>query len=93
MNHTVIYFTRELPGLSEELSQAGLEVYEALAISELFYLAEKHPNAHVLVDHTVEDDAAHEVAQHHTTLRLTKEATAADVLWQLSSFAGDATVQ
>ena len=55
MNRTVIYFTRELPGLSEKLREAGLHVYEALAISEVFCLTEQHPNAHIIVDHTVED--------------------------------------
>ncbi len=92
MHRAVIYFTRKLPSLSEELSQAGLQVYEAVAISEVFYLAEQHPNAQVIVDHTVEDRAAHEVAQHHITLGLTREATAAGVLWELSSFGDDATV-
>lgn len=58
-------FHRELPGLSEELSQAGLHVYEALAISEVLYLAEQHADAGVVVDHTVENGAAHEVAPYH----------------------------
>lgn len=93
MSRAIIYFTRELPGLSEELSQAGLQVYEALAISELFYLAEQHPCAHIVVDHTVERDAAHEVARHHISIRLARESTAVDVIWELSQLDGDATVQ
>lgn len=83
---TLIYFTRELPGISEELSEAGFQVYEALALSEVFYLAEHHPGAHIIVDHNVEDDAAREVARHHITLRLQPNANAANVLWELSNF-------
>lgn len=93
MGRTVIYFTRELPGLSEELSQGGFQVYEALAISEVFYLVEQHPNAYIVVDHTVEEDAAREAAKHYSTLRLIREATAADVLWGLSSWNTDGIVQ
>ena len=33
---TLIYFARELLGLSEELSPAGFQVYEALAVSQVF---------------------------------------------------------
>lgn len=89
---TLIYCTRELPGLSNELEVAGFQVYEALALSEVFFLAEQHPGAHIVIDHTVEDGAANEIAQHYPTLRLKQEATAADVLWELSSLS-DGTVQ
>lgn len=82
---TLIYFTRELPGISEELSQAGFEVYEALAISEVFYLVEQHPVAHIVVDHTVEQEVAEKIALHYVTLRLKPEATAADVVWELAN--------
>ena len=81
----LIYFTRELPGLSNALELAGFQVYEALALSEVFYLVEQHPRAHIVLDHTVEDDAAKGIAQHYSTLRLTRTTTAADVLWELSS--------
>jgi hypothetical protein len=90
---TIIYFTRELPGLSPDLELAGLQVYEALAISEVFYLVEQHPSAPIVVDHTVEDDAAREIAQHHSTLRLRSKTTATDVLWELSSLSPGAPVQ
>jgi len=90
---TIIYFTRELPGLSFDLELAGFQVYEALAISEVFFLVERHPSAHIVVDHTVEDHAAREVEQHHPTLRLNSKATATDVLWELSSLSPGAPVQ
>ena len=80
----LIYFTRELPGLSNELELAGFQIYEALALSEVFYLVQQHPSAHIVLDHTVEDEAANEIAQHYSTLRLTRNSKAADVLWELS---------
>lgn len=88
----MIYFTRELPGLSNDLELAGIQVYEGLALSEVLFLAEQHPTAHIVVDHTVEPDAATEIAQHYTTLRLNPGATAADILWELSCFS-DVAVQ
>ena len=90
---TLIYFTRELPGLSPDLELAGFQVYEALARSEVFYLADQHPSANIVVDHTVEDDAAKDIAEHYTTLRLKPGATAAEILWKLSSLAPDAALQ
>lgn len=89
-NVNLIYFTRELPGISEDLEHAGFQVFEALAISEVLYLAEQHPRAHIVVDHSVDDAAAQEVALHHITLRLTPETTAAEVAWELSQRAGAA---
>jgi hypothetical protein len=55
---SLIYFTRELPGLSEDLSEHGFQVYEALAISEVLYLSQQHPALVVVIDHTVDPDAA-----------------------------------
>lgn len=94
MNRTLVYFTRELPGLSDDLLEYGFQIYEALAVSEVLYLCEQHPKALVVIDHTVEPDAAKTVAQKHMTLQLKPEATAADVLWELSQlFGSNARVQ
>lgn len=92
MTRIVLYFTRELPGLSEDLSERGLQVYEALAVSEVFYLCEQHPSATVVIDSTIQDDAAEAVACQQITLRLKPEATVADVLWELSLLSGSADV-
>lgn len=73
----LIYFTRELPGLSEDLSEHGFQVYEALAVSEVFYLCEQHPRLIVVIDHTVEPDSAKEIAARRTTLRLKKKSNGA----------------
>jgi len=90
---TLIYFTRELPGLSPDLELAGFQVYEALALSEVFYLVDQHPTARIVVDRTVENDAASELAQHYTTFRLNPGATAADILWEVSCLSSDGAVQ
>lgn len=80
---SLIYFTRELPGLSEDLSEKGFQVYEALAVSEVLYLCEQHPSLVVVIDHTVEPDAAKEIANRRITLRLKKTATVQDAVWEL----------
>jgi hypothetical protein len=72
---SLIYFTRELPGLSEDLSEHGFQVYEALAVSEVLYLSQQYPTLVVVIDHTVERDAAIAVAGRRITLRLKKKAT------------------
>lgn len=79
--------------MSNDLELAGFRVYEALALSEVFYLVERHPSAHIVLDHTVEDDAANEIAQHYSTLRLTRNTTIADVLWELSSPSIERSIQ
>jgi hypothetical protein len=89
---SLIYFTRELPGLSEDLSEHGFQVYEALAVSEALYLCQQHPTLVVVIDHTVEPDASNEIAARHITLRLKKKAIVPDVVWELSALASDARV-
>jgi ATP-dependent DNA ligase len=81
----LIYFSHQLPGITDDLENAGFRVFEALAFSEVFYLAEQHPSAHIVIDSTVEDAAAQEVAQHHPTMRLQGTATVADIVWELSA--------
>lgn len=81
---SLIYFTRELPGISEDLTERNIQVYEALAVSEVFYLSEQHPDSIVVIDDSVDDAAAQEVASRRMTLRLKPDAKATDVLWELS---------
>jgi hypothetical protein len=74
----------------EDLSEHGFQVYEALAVSEVLYLCQQHPRLVVVIDHTVEPDAANEVAGRHITLKLKKKATVRDVVWELSGLVGPA---
>jgi hypothetical protein len=90
---SIIYFTRELPGLSEDLTDKGFQVYEALAVNEVMYLCEQHPRLIVVIDHTVESDAANEIARRHITLKLKKKATVTDVVWELSGLMPNAQLQ
>jgi hypothetical protein len=90
---SLIYFTRELPGLSEDLSEHGFQVYEALAVSEVLYLCQQHPALAVVIDHTVELAAASEVAKKHITLQLKKRATVRDVVWELAGLSSPSGVQ
>jgi hypothetical protein len=82
-----------LPGISEELSHAGFQVFEALALSEVFYLCEQQPGATVVIDRSVDERAADEVARHHVTMKLKPQGTAADVVWELSGPSPDAARQ
>jgi hypothetical protein len=91
--NALIYFTGELPGISEDLSDQGFQVYEALAVSEVLYLCQQHPRLVVVIDHTVEPDAANEVAGRHITVQLKKKATVRDVVWELSCLFPDVQVQ
>ena len=90
---TLIYFTRALPGISEDLNKAGFQVYEALAISEVFYLMEQHPTASITVDSTVEHEAAQQVALHYPTVRMKADATPADLVRELAALSPDSTLQ
>jgi hypothetical protein len=81
----VIYFSRILPGLLNELIKCNIQVYEALAISEVTYLIEQHLDATIVIDASVEESAAQELARRFPTLRLAPDATAANVIWELES--------
>jgi hypothetical protein len=90
---SLIYFTRELPGLSEDLSEHGFQVYDALAVSEVLYLSQQYPALVLVIDHTGELDAANEVSGRRITLRLKKQATVREVIWELSALHPQAVVQ
>jgi hypothetical protein len=84
---SLIYFTRELPGLSEDLSEHGFQIYEALAISEVLYLCQQHPWLVVVIGPHGPSRAASEIAEQRVTLRPKKKATVRDVVWKLSGHA------
>ena len=80
--------------MSDGLSLSGYVVYEALAVSEVLHLVEHEDIDCVVIAPDVSDEAARVVAEHSVTLRLRPEATAADVLWELSQlFGSDARMQ
>lgn len=82
---TFIFLARKLPdSVSDELSRQGHSVYECLAISEVFALAEEHFDAQIVIAAEMEERWASEIQKHYPTLHLKPGATAKDVLWELS---------
>jgi hypothetical protein len=61
----------------------GYRVFEALAVSEVFNLVERWPDAQIVVTHDVDFGTAQTIRQHFMTLQLTKDAPIQDVLWEL----------
>jgi hypothetical protein len=70
----VILFTSQLPNkIADALEAQGLEVHEALAVSEVLALAEQHPVSSIIITPDVDQARAQVIAQHYPTTRLTKE--------------------
>jgi hypothetical protein len=83
---TIIFLAYKLPDpISDELSRQGHSVYECLAISEVFALAEEHFDAQIIIAANMEEKWASEIKQRYPTLHLKPGATVKDVLWELSS--------
>lgn len=84
---SIVFFTRTLPScLSAQLDQTGIQIFEALAISEVLHLCETENIDIVVIAADVDDYSAGVIAQHRMTLRLKPEATAKEVtaqLWQM----------
>ena len=81
----IILFTTIAPHpIANELSQFGLPIREAIAISEVFSLVEQYPDASILITPDVDSERAKIIQQHHSTLYLKPSATIRDVLWELS---------
>lgn len=71
INMVVILFTTELPDrITDALEAEGLEVHEALAISEVLALAEQHPFSSIIITPDVDERRADVIAQHYPTVRL-----------------------
>lgn len=82
---TLILFTHRAPDpLTDELMHHGHRVFEAMAISEVFALADQHPNATIIITADVDAERATMVQQHYPTLHLKPAATVQYILWELS---------
>ena len=82
---TFIFLARKLPDpISDELSLQGHSVYECLAISEVFALAEEHFDAQIVIAADMEERWATEIQKHYPTLHLKPGATVKDILWELN---------
>lgn len=89
---SIVYFTRVLPShVADELVRRGINCYEALAISEVFYLCEQPEINLVLIDPSVDDELAKAVQQRFSTLRLHDGATVEKTMWELTNLLGSAS--
>jgi hypothetical protein len=83
---TLILFTMIAPDLlAEELSRQGHTVYEALAVSEVYALADQHPLATIIITADVDPERAKAIQHHYPTLHLKPTATVQHVVWELSN--------
>ena len=90
---TLILFTTTAPHpLADELAHQGIRVFEAVAISEVYALADQHLNATIIITADVDPERARAVQYHYTTLHLKPGATVQDIVWEVSNL-NDASVQ
>jgi hypothetical protein len=78
---TLILFTTIAPDpLAEELSRQGHTVYEAIAISEVYALADQHPQAQIILTADIDPERAKAIQHHYPTMHLKANATIKDIL-------------
>jgi hypothetical protein len=89
---SLVYLTTHLPSqVSDDLQRAGCEVFEALEISEVWYLCEHQRIDVVVIAPDIEDQDKVEIQLTHNTIKMKPETNAKDVLWELSNLFPDAT--
>jgi hypothetical protein len=89
----LILFTTVAPDpLTHELSHQGHTVYEALAVSEVYALADQHPLATIVLTAEIHPERAKAIQHHYPTLHLKNNATVKDIVWDLSHIAESRTV-
>ena len=82
---TVILFCTQAPNpLTTELSHQGHTVYEAIASSEVYALADQHPLATIIITADIDPERAKAIQHHYTTLHLKPMATVQDIVWELN---------
>jgi hypothetical protein len=92
---TLAWFTRLAPSpLAASVASHGRYlIHEAITVSEVLYLMEHYDVQILVIDATVEDDAAHEMGRRFMTVRLQLGATVAQILWELSGMLDDSRPQ
>jgi hypothetical protein len=84
MRNLILFTTTAPYPLTDELSRQGYQVREALAISEVFSLADEWQFATIIITAEIDPERAKVIQQHYPTLHLKAHATVRDVLWELS---------
>jgi hypothetical protein len=86
---TLILFTTVAPDtLTDELSHQGYTVHEAIAISEVYALADQHPLAQIIITADIDPERAKAIQHHYPTLHLKPAATVKDIVWELDQAKG-----
>ena len=82
---SVVYLTSRAPTkLIDDLMLAGHRAWECLTVSEALYICERELVDVVVIAHDVEDPEVVEVHLRQITLQMRREATAKDLIWELS---------
>jgi hypothetical protein len=85
----LILFTSKAPNpLTDELSHQGHTVHEAMAVSEVYALADQHPLATIIMTADIDPERAKAIQHHYPTLHLKAKATVQDIVWELSNLKG-----
>ena len=82
---SIVYFTSVFPcKILDELIQAGYQVWEAMAISEVLHLLATERIDIVVIAPEIDEARARVVQQHCVGFQLEPQASTADVIWELS---------
>jgi hypothetical protein len=82
---TIIVLAYKLPDpISDELARHGHSVYECLAISEVFALAEEHFDAQIVIAAQMEEKWATVIKQRCPTMHLNPGVTVKDAARELN---------
>jgi len=81
----IVYLTTRAPSrLADDLLRAGHRAWECLSVSEVLYICEQEWIDAVVIAPDVEDADLVEAQLRHVTIRLQPEASAKDLVWELS---------
>ena len=82
----VVLLTNRAPSkLADDLMLAGHRAWECLSVSEALYICEREWVDAVVIAPEVEDRDFIAMQLRHTTIQLKPEATAKDLIWELSN--------
>jgi hypothetical protein len=84
---SLIYLTTHAPPFrfAQEVTRAGHRVFEAQAVSEVLSVCEREWIDAIVIGADVEDSDVVEAQLRHITIRLKPEATAKELIWELSN--------
>lgn len=87
---TVAYLTTRSPStLAVDQRRAGYRVFDALEVSEVLHLCETQDIDVIVIGADVKDTDVIEAQMRRITLRLKPEATAKELIWELSQLFPD----